>query len=103
MYRRLCSLLLDLRSSYHRLGDYLAYLLRRLDEVGICDVSVARRRAVPSMPEQLADQGQILARQAILAGCRVAQVMQAQPAELRIRADRPPANNKVPPLFQLRG
>lgn len=46
------------------------------------------------MPEQPADQGQILARHDGLAGGGMPQVMQAQATELRVRADRAPAISK---------
>ena len=51
-------------------------------------VSVAGGGAVPPVPEQLADRGQILARQDRLACGGVAQIVQAKAAELRVRADR---------------
>ena len=58
-------------------------------------MGVARRGPVPSVPEQLADQGQVFARHDGLAGCGVAKVVQAQPAEPRVFADRPPARSQV--------
>ena len=64
--------------------------------VRIGKVSVAGCGPVSPMPEQLADQGQILARYDGLAGGGMARVMQAKPAELRISARCPPAMSENP-------
>ena len=79
----------------HRLGNGHPHLFRRLDKMPIGKVGVARRGPVPPMPEQLADQRQILARHHGVAGCRVPKVVQAKPAELRVFAYRPPARCEV--------
>ena len=50
---------------------------------------------MPPVSEQLADLGQVLAGHHGLAGHGVAQVVQPQPAELRIGADRAPAGNQT--------
>ena len=57
--------------------------------VGKVDISC--RGPMPPMPEQLADQRQVLARHDRLTGGGVPKAMQAKAAELRIRADRAPA------------
>ncbi len=59
-------------------------------------VGVARRGAVPSMPEELAHERQVLARHDRLAGGGMAQVMEAQPAEPRVGADRAPGFRQYP-------
>ena len=66
-------------------------MLRRFDKVGIGEVRVARRGMAPAMPEKLADEGQTFSRHHRLTRGGMAQVVQAQAAELRIRADRAPA------------
>jgi len=71
--------------------DDCPHLLRRLDQVRIVKVGVAGGGPVPPVPEQLSDQGQALARHDGLAGRRVAEVVQAQSAELGIVADSAPA------------
>ena len=43
----------------HRLGDGLTHFLRCLDEVPVGEVSIARRGPVPSVAEQLPDQGAV--------------------------------------------
>ena len=53
-------------------------------------MSVPRRRAMASVSEDLADMRQAFTRHDGLTGCRVPQVGQAQPAELRIRTHRLP-------------
>ena len=59
------------------------------------EVGVARRRAVATVPEQSADQGQVLAGHDGLTSGGVPKVVQAQPAEPRVFANRPPADNKA--------
>ena len=61
----------------------------------IAKVSIARRRAVPTMTEQLADQRQVLARHDSLAGGGVPKVMQAEPAEVGVFADRAPTGDEA--------
>ena len=46
----------------HALGDYVPEFLRRLDEVAVGEVSVSGSGSMPPVPEQPADQRQILAR-----------------------------------------
>ena len=65
----------------HGIGNQVSNPFGGLDEVDIGEMGVARRGPVPAMPKQLADQRQVLARHDGLAGCRVAQVVEAQPAE----------------------
>ena len=62
----------------------------------ICEVGIARRGPVSPVPEQLADQRQVFARHDGLAGRRVPEVMQAEPAEPRICARCPPAVRQNP-------
>ena len=80
----------------HSPVDDIGDPFRRVDKVHIVKVGVAGGCAVSAMSEQLADQGQVLARHDGLAGCRMAQVVQAQPAEPGIGADRPPAGREAP-------
>ena len=61
----------------HRLRDYCTNCLRRLYEMGIGKVGVARRGPVPPVPERPADQRKILAGHHGLAGGGMAKVMQA--------------------------
>ncbi len=63
--------------------------------MGVGEVGVAGGGAVAAVAEQPAHQGQVLARHDGLAGRRVAQVVQAQPAEAGIGADRPPARREA--------
>ena len=63
--------------------------------VCIGEVGVARRRPVSAMPEQFADQRKVLPRHDRLTGRRVSQVMQPEPAQLGIGANRPPAPCKA--------
>ena len=76
---------------FHSLRDDRADPFSSRDKVPVGKVGVARRGAVAAMAEQLADQGQMLARHDGLAGRRVAQVVEAQPTEPGIGADRAPA------------
>ncbi len=66
-------------------GNDRANLFSRLDEMGVGYVGVARRGAVAAVPEQLAHEGQVLARHDRLAGRRVAQIVQAEPIERLLR------------------
>ena len=66
-----------------------------LDEMIVGEMGVARRGPVPTVAKQLADQRQVLTGHHGLTGRRVLQVMQAQPAELRFVADRPPAGGEA--------
>ena len=59
-------------------------------------MGIARRGPVSPVPEQLADQRQVFARHDGLAGRRVPEVMQAEPAEPRICARCPPAVRQNP-------
>ena len=59
------------------------------------EVGVAHRCAVATVPEQSADQGQVLAGHDGLTGGGVPKVVQALPAELGVRTDRAPADNKA--------
>ncbi len=63
-----CFLRVTCQSSLHGLGDDAPDLLHRLDEVTVGEVGIRRRGRVPSVPEQLADQGQVLARHGSMAG-----------------------------------
>jgi len=68
-------------------------------------VCVAGGRPVPSMTKQLSDQRQSLARHDGQTCSRMAKVVQAQSAELRIRAHRPPSLDqglRCPPFGILR-
>ncbi|MDE2772764.1 MAG: hypothetical protein OXI46_03530 [Gemmatimonadota bacterium] len=51
----------------HRNGDDCSDLLRRFDKVRIGRVGVARRGAMPVIPEELADERQTFARHSRLA------------------------------------
>ena len=62
--------------------------------MGIGGVGVACRRTMPPVAGQLSHKRQVFARHDGVAGCRVAQVVQAEPAELGIFADRPPAGRE---------
>ena len=84
----------------HRGGDDCSDLLRRFDKVRIDKVGVARRGAMPVMPEEPTDEGQTFARHNRLTCGGMAQVMQAQATELRIRADRAPASSRPWPRAQ---
>ena len=56
---------ISLSSSFniiHSLCNDVSYSLGRLDKVIVREMSIARRGLVPPMVEQLADQGQVLAR-----------------------------------------
>ena len=64
-------------------------------------MGVSRRGAVPPMPEQLADQGQVLARHDSVARRGVPQVMQAKPAEICIVTDCAPAAPQGPVAFSM--
>ena len=62
----------------------------------IIKMGVACRGPVPPMPDQLAEQRQVLARHDRgLASRRVPEVMRAQPAELSVGAYRPPARREA--------
>ena len=66
----------------------------RLDEMPVCEVRVTRRRPMPPMSEQLADERQVLAGHDGMAGHRMPKVVNAKRAESGVRADRPPAKPK---------
>ena len=66
----------------HRLGNDRADFLRRLDKVRIRKVGIACGGPVPPMTKQFTDQRQVLARHDCLTGGGMAQVVQAQAAEL---------------------
>ena len=69
----------------------------------VSEMRIACRSPVPPVPEQLADQGQVLARHNGVTGGGVAKVVQARPTELHIRADRAPAVRENPnrPAFSM--
>ena len=79
----------------HRGGDECSDLLRRFYKVRIGKVGVARRGAMPVVPEEPADERQTFAGHDRPTCGGVAQVVQAQAAELRIRADRAPAGREA--------
>ncbi len=68
-------------------------LFRRIDKVRIGKVGVACRGAMPVVPEKPADERQTFARHNRLTCGGMAQVRQAQTAELRVRADRAPGRD----------
>ena len=68
----------------------------RRDKERIVKVGVACGGPVSAVPENSADQGQVLARHHGLTGGGMAQVMQAKPAGLRVGAYRPPARREAP-------
>ena len=82
-------------STMHCVSDDVANLLRRFDKVRIDKVGVVRRGAVSAMPEESTDERQTFARHDCLTCGGMAQVVQAQAAELRIRADRAPARDEA--------
>ena len=63
--------------------------------MAVGQICVAGGRAVATVPEQLADLGQVLAADDGLAGHGVSQVVQARPAEVRIAAHRAPAGGQA--------
>ena len=75
----------------HALGDYAPDFLRCLNEVAFDEVSVSGSGSMPPVPEQPADQRQILARHYGMTGSGMAEVMQSQLAQLCIRANGSPA------------
>ena len=81
--------------AFHCFRNDPAYPLRRLNQMPVGEVGVARRCAVATVPEQSADQGQVLAGHDGLTGGGVPKVVQALPAELGVRTDRAPADNKA--------
>ena len=81
--------------AFHCFRNDPAYPLRRLNQMPVGEVGVARRSAVVTVPEQSADQGQVLAGHDGLTGGGVPKVVQALPAELGVRTDRAPADNKA--------
>ena len=85
--------------------DDICVLLRRFYKVRMVRVSVACRGPVSSVAEKLADQQLVLARHDRLAGRSMAQVMQAESSELRIRARYPLAMRQNPdtPTFGMFG
>ena len=91
-----CDQGLAVLSELHRPCNDAPNPLRRLDKVRVGKVGVARGGPVPPMPKQLPDQRQVLARHDGLAGRRVPEVMQAEPAEPGIGADRPPVIRQNP-------
>ena len=81
-------------TSCHGCDNRISALLGRRDKVTVSQVSVACGGLVPPVPKQFADQGQVFAGHDGVTGGGVPQVMQPQPAELRIRADRTPAGGQ---------
>ena len=61
----------------------------------IIEMSISRLGAVPVMPEESTDERQTFSRHDCLTGDGMAQVVQAQAAEFRIRADRAPARDEA--------
>ena len=86
---------------FHRVGDDASDPFYGLDKVRVCEVGIPRHGSVATTPEQLSDQGQVLARHDRLARRRVAQAVQAEPAELRSVARSAPAlrENSDTPAF----
>ena len=80
----------------YRFGDDASDLLRSSDKMRVGKVGIARCGPVPPVAENFADQGQVLARHDGLTGRSVPQVVQAQPAEPGIGADRTPAVREAP-------
>lgn len=74
-------------SGRHHLRDDFAHLLDCLDRVRANSVGAARRSAVPSLPEQLADQRENSAGLDGLAGCRVLKVALAKCPKPRVCTD----------------
>ncbi len=97
-----CGAIVDAYRSWaltrHCGGDDCSDLFRRFGKV-----RVACRGAMPVVPEKRADKRQTFARHKRLTWGGMAQVMQAQAAELRIRADRAPAGREAvrPPAFRV--
>ena len=83
------------RPSFHSRRDGCSDLLRRFDKVRIGKVGVARRGAMPVVPEKPTDEGQTFARHNRLTCGGMSEVMQAQAAELRVFADRAPAGREA--------
>ena len=79
----------------HRLCNDLSHLIRRLDEVPVGKVSVTGCGPVPPVPEQAADQGQVLAGHDGMAGIGVAKIVESQPTETRIFAHGAPARREL--------
>ena len=79
----------------HRLVDDASNLLGGFDEVGIGVVGVSGCCAVAPMLAQLAERGKRFARHDRVARSGVPQVEQAQPAELCVFADHPPAGVEI--------
>ena len=79
----------------HGGGNDSSDLLRSFYKVCIGKVGVARRGAMPVVPEEPTDDRQTFARHDRLTCGGVVQVMQAQAAELRIRSDRAPAGREA--------
>ncbi len=63
--------------------------------MGIGEVGVACRRTMAPVAEQLSHKRQVFAGHDGVAGCRVAQVVQAEPAEAGILAGRAPAGREA--------
>lgn len=84
-----------LRSDRHRFGKNSSNLFRRINKMPVGEVGINRRCAVPLVSEQPADNRQVLAGHDSMAGHAVAKVMEPQPAERRILAERPPASSKT--------
>ena len=80
-----------------------AELLRRLNQVGVGKVGLARRLPMAAVTEQFPNERKVLAHHDSLADRRVPEVMEAEPAELRISARCPPAVRQNPdtPAFDM--
>ena len=86
---------------FHRIGDDASDPFYGLDKVSVGEVGIPRHGTVATPPEQFSDQGRVLARHDRLPRRRVAQVVQAKPAEFRIVARSAPAlcENSDTPAF----
>ena len=72
-----------------------AHLIRRLDEVPVGKVSVTGCGPAPLVPEQAADQGQVLAGHDGMAGIGVAKIVKTEVGQTRLGADATPMERDV--------
>lgn len=75
----------------HGLRDDAPDFLRRFDEMAVGEMRISRRCAVPSVSEQIPGDWQVLAVDDGMTGHCMAQDVEPQTAEVRIRAHHPPA------------
>ena len=73
------------------MGDNISYLFGCFDQVSIGNVCISRGGPVSPVAENSADKGKVFSRHHRLSCGGMPKVMQAKPAELRVRADRAPA------------